>query len=65
MVTKVKDLTVDELKELVSDTVRLVVKDSIEDLMALQSEEYVDSIKEARADYKAGRTKRFKDVFDV
>jgi len=35
----------------------------IEDLLAITSPEYLKSIKEARADYKAGRIKTHKDIF--
>lgn len=34
----------------------------IEDLLAMTSPEYLTSIKEARADYKASRTKTQKDI---
>jgi hypothetical protein len=35
----------------------------IEDLLAATSPEYLMSIREARAEYKAGRTASHKDVF--
>jgi len=35
----------------------------LEDLLASVSPEYLDSIKEARADYKAGRVKSHGEVF--
>lgn len=35
----------------------------IEDLIASTSPEYVQSIKEARAEYKTGKTKSHKEVF--
>ena len=35
----------------------------IEDLLAMTSPEYLRSVKEARADYKAGRIKTHKDIF--
>ena len=35
----------------------------LEDLLASTSPEYLKSIKEARADYKAGRVKNHKEVF--
>lgn len=65
METKVKDLTIGELRVLVSDTVRDVMEDSIEDIIALSSNEYVKSIEEARKDYKEGRVKKFEEVFNV
>jgi predicted transcriptional regulator len=36
----------------------------LEDLLAATSPEYLDSIKEARADYKAGRVKNHREVFE-
>lgn len=35
----------------------------LEDLIAATSPEYLSSIKEARADYKAGRTMTHKEIF--
>jgi PHD/YefM family antitoxin component YafN of YafNO toxin-antitoxin module len=35
----------------------------IEDLLAITSPEYLQSIKEARAEYKAGKTKSHKEIF--
>jgi len=35
----------------------------LEDLLAATSPEYLESIKEARADYKAGRVKKHAEVF--
>lgn len=35
----------------------------LEDLLAATSPEYLESIKEARTDYKAGRTKTHEEVF--
>jgi len=37
--------------------------DFLEDLLASTSPEYLRSIKEARADYKAGRVKSHEEVF--
>ena len=35
----------------------------LEDLLAATSPEYLKSIKEARADYKAGRVKNHQEIF--
>jgi hypothetical protein len=35
----------------------------IEDLLAMTSPDYLQSVKEARADYKTGRTKSHKEIF--
>ena len=65
MKTNVKDLSVTELQTLISDTVKNAMEEFIEDMLALSSEEYLESIKEARKDYKNGRIKQFEEVFDV
>jgi hypothetical protein len=36
----------------------------IEDLLAMTSPDYIQSIKEARVDYKAGKTKSHKEIFE-
>ena len=63
MNSKISDLTVDELKNLISTTVHEAIEDYLEDLKALSSKDYVNSIREAREDYKAGEHKDFKEVF--
>jgi len=35
----------------------------IEELLAITSPDYVQSVKEARAEYKAGKIKSHKDIF--
>ena len=65
MKSKVKDLTVIELQNLISDTVRASIEDVLEDIVALSCKEYLHSIKEARKDYKEGRAKQFEEIFDV
>ncbi len=63
MNTKISDLTIDELKELISKTVQEVMADYLEDLKALSGKNYINSIKEAREDYKAGDYKNFDKTF--
>lgn len=65
MGTKVKDLSVEELQTLISKTVRESIEDLMEDIVALSSEKYKHSIKEARADYKENRVKDFDEIFEV
>ena len=65
METKVKDLTVGELRSLISDAVRGAMEDLIEDILALSSEEYLRSIEEARSDYREGKVKYLEETFDV
>lgn len=61
-VTKLKDLTVDEFRTLISNSVRGSMEDLLEDLTALSSKEYLTSIREAREDYKHGRVKRIEEI---
>jgi lipoate-protein ligase A len=61
-VAKLKDLTVEEFKTLISDTMRESMEDLLEDLAALSSKEYLTSIREAREDYKRGRVKSLEEI---
>jgi glutamyl-tRNA reductase len=63
MNTKISDLTIDELKNLISSIVHETMEDFLEDLKALSSKDYMSSIKEAREDYQAGDVKNFNEVF--
>jgi hypothetical protein len=63
MATKVTDLTVDELKEVIENAVKDSLEDAMEDLKALSSQDYLRSIQDARDDYKKGKVQKFEDVF--
>jgi hypothetical protein len=65
METMVKDLTVEELRTLISTTIKETLEELIEDLLAFSSEEYLRSTEEARRDYKEGRVKRLEEIFEV
>ena len=65
MNTKIKDLTTDELRTLITNTVKESMEDIIEDLLALSNENYLNSIEKARRDYKNGKIKTFEDVFNI
>lgn len=65
METMVKDLSVVEFRSLMSDAIRGTMEDLIEDMLALSSDEYLQSIEEARTDYKEGRVKCLEEIFDV
>lgn len=62
---KIKELTVDEFKKIISESIRETFEDLIEDLVALSSKNYLKSIEEARKDYIEGRVKKLEDVFNV
>ena len=65
MEKKIKDLTTDELRTLISDTVKNTLEGFIEDLLGFLSEELLKDVEEARKDYKNGWVKSFADFFDV
>jgi hypothetical protein len=65
METKVKDLTIGELRSLISDSVKEAMEDLIEDILALSSPRYLRSIEQARNDYKGGKVKSLEESFDV
>ncbi len=64
MPEKIKDLTVKELKKLIRKTVEEVLEDYFEDLIALSSKKFINSIKKAREDYRKGKVKSMEDVLN-
>jgi cytoplasmic iron level regulating protein YaaA (DUF328/UPF0246 family) len=62
---KIGDLTVNEFQLLINKTVHEAFEELSEDILALSSSEYRESIKEARNNFKEGEVKTFKEVFDV
>lgn len=65
MKLKVKDLTTEELKLLIQSVVQNTIEDVLEDKQALSSENYTNSIKEARQDYKDGKVSSFDEIFNA
>ncbi len=65
MEVKVKDLTASEFKELIASTVRETMDELSEDAVALSSDNYLASIREARKDCREGNLVAFEDMFDV
>jgi len=57
------EVKVDEIIEAVKRMKKRERDAFLEDLLASTSPEYIASIKEARADYKAGRVKSHEEVF--
>ncbi len=62
--TLVRDLSVDEFRGLIRETVREAMDDHREDLQALGSQGYLRSIEEARQDYREGRVTRLDELLD-
>ena len=59
----VRDLSVEEFKDLIETTVRQTIEDEIEDRAALKSSGYLTSISEARKAYAEGNVKSLNDLF--
>ncbi len=64
MSVMIKDLSVEELRHVIRDTVEETLEDKLEDLRALSSEPFLRSIEEARADYQAGRVTALAELLD-
>lgn len=62
---KVNELTVDELKELISNVVQEKLDDMLEDVKLMLDSEYVNSIKEAREEYKQGKVTSIDDILST
>lgn len=60
--SKINELTVKEFKELISESIREILEDIIEDREASSSKNYIDSIKEAREEYKMGNISSHDDA---
>lgn len=65
MEKKIADLTVSEFQLLINQTVHKAFEEISEDILALSSPEYLESIEEARQDFKEGKIKTFEEVFNV
>ena len=63
--TKLSELTIAELKEIISESVVESIQDYFENLEALSSNNYLKSIKEAREEYRAGKTVNLEDLDNV
>jgi len=62
---KVNELTVDELKDLISNVVQEKLDDMLEDVKLMLDSEYVNSIKEAREEYKQGKVTSIDDILST
>ncbi len=56
-------ISTDEIIEAVKKMKKADREAFIEALLAVASPEYLQSVKEARAEYKAGKTKSHKEIF--
>jgi dGTP triphosphohydrolase len=65
MNNKVSDLTVNELKDLISGIINEIMEDLEDDIKSLLDKEYIKSIQEAREDYKKGRVTDIDHILNV
>jgi hypothetical protein len=65
MESKVSDLTVKDLKKLISSVINEKMEDLVEDIKSLLDPEYIKSIQEAREDYKHGRVTDIDHILNV
>jgi len=63
--TMVKDLTIEELQNVIKTTVEETMQKFMEEVFAFNNQNYLASIEEARADYQAGRVMSFEEAFRV
>ena len=56
---KIADLTVNEFQLIINQTIHNAFEEISEDILALSSPGYLESIEEARQDFKGGKTKTF------
>ncbi|MDQ3022301.1 MAG: hypothetical protein M3R36_17285 [Bacteroidota bacterium] len=65
MEVKVSDLTVNELKDLISGVVQEKVEDILEDLKLILDSDFKKSIDEARKEYEEGKVTSIDDILNV
>jgi hypothetical protein len=58
------DLTVNEFESLINKTVHEVFEEVSEDIIALSGSDYLKSVEEAGNNFKEGKVKSFRRVFD-
>ncbi|MDP3149901.1 MAG: hypothetical protein Q8N83_12300 [Ignavibacteria bacterium] len=61
----INELTIGELKTLISETVKETMEEVIENMEALSSPSFLSAVNEAREEYKAGKTTKLEDMFNV
>ena len=59
----IKDLSAEEFKSLIFNIVKEALENEMEDIFALNSNNYLNSIHKARTDYKSGKIKTFDELF--
>ncbi|MEW5804350.1 MAG: hypothetical protein AB1847_19825 [bacterium] len=65
MEKKVKDLTIQELRDLVSNIVKETMEEFIEDMLVLASKNYLAAIDGAGEDDHDNKMQQFEETFDA
>lgn len=52
--SKISELTIEELKTLINESVKEAVEEALENIEAISSSSYLKSVKESREEYKKG-----------
>jgi predicted nucleotide-binding protein (sugar kinase/HSP70/actin superfamily) len=60
--SKISELTVEELKALITESVKEAVEEALENFEAISSNSYLNSVKESREEYKKGDFQKLGDV---
>jgi hypothetical protein len=60
--TAVKELSIEELEQVIAAAVRRTLEDYLEDREGLASRRYLESIQEAREEYRAGDATPLRDL---
>ncbi|MCX6153249.1 MAG: hypothetical protein NT007_03720 [Candidatus Kapabacteria bacterium] len=61
----VESLSIKDFKAIIKSTVEETLQNNIEDIIAFNSPNYINSIEEAREDYKSGNFVNLKDLINV
>jgi len=62
---KISELTIEELKTLITENVKDAVEEALENFEAISSNSYLNSVKEAREEYKKGDFQKLGMFFNV
>jgi hypothetical protein len=65
MDTVITNISPDELKSYIKESIREVLDDYLEDILANSSNNYNLSVSEARKDYQSGKTLTLDELMDV
>ena len=60
--SKISELTIEELKTLINESVKEAVEEALENFEAISSNSYLKSVKESREEYIKGDFQRLEDI---